>query len=115
VLPGLYGVGEIVWIAVPPEMKFSDLPAADKEVMVREQPHLGIRFDAILNDELPRLLADAPGLVVLVGAGILGKIYCHRIKQLGGIAIDVGSMMDVWAGLKTRDNQRFEGLRPVVS
>ncbi len=43
-----------------------------------------------------------PGDLVLVGAGIFGKIYCNDIKKQGGVAIDVGSMMDAWAGVKTR-------------
>lgn len=43
-----------------------------------------------------------PGCFYLVGAGILGKIYCNEIKKHGGIAIDVGSLIDGLAGLKTR-------------
>jgi hypothetical protein len=43
-----------------------------------------------------------PGAVVLVGAGFLGKAYCLRIKQRGGIALDVGSLMDLWMGYLTR-------------
>jgi hypothetical protein len=44
----------------------------------------------------------APGRVVLVSAGMLGKIYCHWIKQAGGIAIDIGSAADHWCGYGTR-------------
>jgi hypothetical protein len=40
--------------------------------------------------------------VFLVAAGILGASYCNRIKQLGGIAINIGSVADVWAGVVTR-------------
>jgi hypothetical protein len=40
-----------------------------------------------------------PGAVFLVGAGALGKIYCHWIKQRGGIALDIGSICDAWAGV----------------
>ena len=39
-----------------------------------------------------------PGMLVLVAAGILGKIYCHAICEQGGIAIDVGSVLDLCAG-----------------
>jgi tetratricopeptide (TPR) repeat protein len=43
-----------------------------------------------------------PGAVFLVGAGVCGKLYCDVIKQRGGIAIDVGSLFDLWAGRFTR-------------
>lgn len=42
------------------------------------------------------------GAVFLVAAGLLGKVYCHRIHRLGGIAIDVGSVVDAWMGFGTR-------------
>lgn len=115
ILPGAIGVPEVRWLPVPPEMKFSDLPEEDRTAQVQSYAHLRTRYSDLMEVEIPRALASWPGLVVLVGAGVLGKIYCHRVKQLGGIAIDVGSMMDVWAGLKTRDNQNFEGLRAVLN
>lgn len=42
------------------------------------------------------------GQVVLVAAGFLGKIYCALIKEAGGVAIDIGSLADFWAGYSTR-------------
>lgn len=39
-----------------------------------------------------------PGMLVLVAAGILGKIYCHAIREKGGIGLDVGSVLDLCAG-----------------
>lgn len=45
---------------------------------------------------------NACGNLFLVGAGGLGKIYCAKIKLAGGVAIDIGSLFDGWAGLKTR-------------
>lgn len=42
------------------------------------------------------------GVIVLVGAGILGKIYCDTISKCGGIAIDVGSLMDAIENIPTR-------------
>jgi len=58
----------------------------------------------------------ANGKLFLVGAGFLGKIYCDLIKRHGGIALDVGSMMDRWAGFgQTRVSnelgQTCQGLR----
>lgn len=43
-----------------------------------------------------------PGEVVLVAAGILGKLYCHKIKKSGGVAIDIGSLADILVGKITR-------------
>jgi len=43
-----------------------------------------------------------PGEVFLVGAGILGKDLCIRIRELGGIALDMGSCLDLMAGKVTR-------------
>ena len=39
-----------------------------------------------------------PGDLVLVGAGILGKIYCDAIRRRDGIAVDVGSVIDLCSG-----------------
>jgi hypothetical protein len=39
-----------------------------------------------------------PGDLVLVGAGILGKIYCEAIRRRDGIAVDVGSVIDLCSG-----------------
>ena len=48
---------------------------------------------------------DVPfqGAVFLVGAGILGKVYCEVIKQRGGIALDIGAVFDAWSGHGHRD------------
>lgn len=40
--------------------------------------------------------------ICLVGAGYVGKIYCNWFRDLGGIAIDIGSVFDSWSGRKTR-------------
>ena len=41
---------------------------------------------------------DLEGRLFLVGAGIVGKGFCNDIKRSGGMAIDLGSMLDVWSG-----------------
>lgn len=43
-----------------------------------------------------------PGEVCLVSAGFLGKFYALRIKARGGIALDIGSLADLWLGHLTR-------------
>jgi hypothetical protein len=51
---------------------------------------------------LEQLRPPYEGAVYIVAAGILSKAYCTAIKQRGGIAIDVGSVADVWMGARTR-------------
>ena len=40
---------------------------------------------------------DAAGELFFVGAGLLGKYYCSLIKERGGVALDIGSVIDSWA------------------
>jgi len=42
------------------------------------------------------------GKLFLIGAGVPGKAYADFIKQRGGIALDVGGLMDAWDGRATR-------------
>jgi hypothetical protein len=42
------------------------------------------------------------GKVYLIGAGGLGKSYCNMVKSMGGVAIDIGALFDIWAGVQTR-------------
>jgi hypothetical protein len=49
--------------------------------------------------------SDLSGHLFLIGAGLLGKVYCELVRQSGGMAIDVGSMMDVWVGKGVRGYQ----------
>ncbi|MCC7271024.1 MAG: glycosyltransferase [Alphaproteobacteria bacterium] len=77
---------------VPPERKFAVARA-------HRAPHHVERFAAVRS----ALRATAPGEVVLVAAGILGKTYCADVKAAGGIAIDVGSLADSWCGMETRN------------
>lgn len=69
--------------------------------------HYPEAFTQVIND----LAAIRPGQVVLIGAGILGKTYCHRVKGHGGIGFDIGSMADVWMGKKARRYQTEEYLK----
>lgn len=49
---------------------------------------------------------DLKGALCLVGGGVLGKVYCNWYRDRGGIAIDIGSMFDQWAGYVTRGPER---------
>ncbi len=62
-------------------------------------------FPDIYERILETLEVPFRGAVFLVGAGLLGKVYAARVKQLGGIAIDIGSLADGWMGYNTRPGQ----------
>jgi hypothetical protein len=63
-----------------------------------------------------RLYADLSvrrrGEVFLVGAGLFGKDLCIRIKELGGVALDLGYQLDRMAGKTTRGRNKPEPYRP---
>lgn len=63
------------------------------------QPHWPNGF----NEVMEQLEAVRPGDAFLVGAGVLGKIYCDRIKTRGGVALDIGSILDSWANIPSRE------------
>lgn len=62
--------------------------------------HFPGRFQELINE----LSADQRGELFLVAAGLLGKFYCRRIHESGGVALDVGSVVDQWMGKPTRPN-----------
>lgn len=84
-------IDEVNSILIPPEK--GRLSASN----MAEGDHLEDHFRAI-----SRKCASMQGQVVLVAAGFLGKIYCSLIKEAGGVAIDIGSLADYWAGYSTR-------------
>lgn len=90
VLQRSYQIERIDQFLVPPEAKFSFANGY--------QRHYPDRFEEI------RRLIEVPyrGALFLVGAGLLGKIYCEWIRERGGIALDIGSIFDEWSGLVTR-------------
>ena len=85
-LAGLFGIGDIRAYLVRGER---DQPG--NAVL----PHFPDGYEAIRED----LRVPYRGALFLVGAGAFGKVYCHWIKQRGGIALDIGSMFDSWAGI----------------
>lgn len=67
-----------------------------------------LHYPGVYEDVLKRLAGDHAGTLVLVGAGIFGKVYCHTAKRHGAVALDLGSAFDVMSGVKTRQaHKRF--------
>ena len=52
------------------------------------------------------------GEVFLVGAGLFGKELCIRVRERGGIALDLGSCLDGMADKVTRGPNRPKPYRP---
>ncbi|MEH3147236.1 MAG: tetratricopeptide repeat protein [Methylobacterium frigidaeris] len=60
--------------------------------------HWPDRYEQIME----ALARPLEGRLYLVAAGVLGKFYCDRIKKSGGVAVDIGSIVDGWVGALTR-------------
>jgi len=60
--------------------------------------HWPIVFEKIAG-EIKRVPENS---LVLVAAGVLGKIYCGLAKQAGSFAVDIGALADWFCGDKTR-------------
>jgi hypothetical protein len=61
-----------------------------------QQPSAVSHYPERFTELMESLQISYHGQVFLVAAGILGKMYCTRLKLLGAIAIDIGSIADVW-------------------
>ncbi|MEX0972449.1 MAG: hypothetical protein WDZ46_04230 [Solirubrobacterales bacterium] len=85
-----FALSDVRLFKVPAQAKFFHDPA--------EEGHFPTVFDRLRH----QIDVRWPGEVFLIGAGFLGKIYCGWVKQRGGIAVDIGSVFDLWAGETTR-------------
>ena len=79
-----------------------DLPGETRLARPSEARNRGAHFPAVYEQVLATLSVPHPGAVFLVAGGLLGKIYCDRIRELGGIALDIGALADAWVGQNAR-------------
>jgi len=79
-----------------------DLPGETRLARNAEAGNRGTHFPRVFEDVLRRLTVPRPGAVFLVAGGLLGKIYCGRIRAQGGIALDIGAVADAWVGQNAR-------------
>ncbi len=80
-------------ITIPPTSHLRDLASGHEAAQL---------FD-VYKDIAKRVrLMSGPGTLVLVGAGIIGKIFVDQARQAGAVALDIGSLLDYMAGFKTR-------------
>ena len=72
------------------------IPAALNRDDIASSLHGRDHFPGKLEQTLERLTVPFRGALFLVAAGLLGSLYCTRIKQLGGIAIDIDTVVARW-------------------
>ena len=89
-----------------------------QDVRVVEVPLQSSQMKGTANNHFPdayrricrEIPQQPPGAVFLLGAGVLAKYYCALAKRAGGIALDVGAVMDFWAGRSGRKKIKQETL-----
>jgi len=79
---------DVLWVAVP----------AEAQLHGRATDHIK-QFS-----QIERTVANhsGPGVLVLVGAGVLGKAYAVMAAYHGAVALDIGSVFDGWAQVVSR-------------
>ena len=78
------------------------IPGESRLMRAEELANRGEHFPKIFDRLMNEIRVPFRGACFLVAGGLLGKIYCHRIRELGGIALDIGAVADIWAGIDTR-------------
>ncbi len=101
VMRARYGVEVDRVYQVPAEFRWREMFSRDHERRPSHYPHA---FERICES----VEVAYPGEVFFVAAGFLGKIYCDVIKARGGIALDVGSIVDQWVGHDSRGAQWYD-------
>jgi hypothetical protein len=87
------GCGNIVSYLIPGETRLGrPLEASNR----------GAHFPGVFDEMMAGIEVPFRGACFLVAGGLLGKVYCHRIRQLGGVALDIGALADAWMGIDTR-------------
>ena len=90
------GLEEVEFMPVPREYTAPHLRGRDGD-------HVdGEAFPAVFDDMLRRLSQPHEGRVFVIAAGTLGKFYAATIKRHGGVALDLGSLVDGWMRLPSR-------------
>ncbi|WP_435102805.1 tetratricopeptide repeat protein [Arhodomonas sp. AD133] len=101
VMRARYGVEVDRVYQVPAEFRWREMFRRDDERRPSHYPHA---FERLCES----VEVAYPGEVFFVAAGFLGKIYCDVIKARGGIALDVGSIVDQWVGHDSRGAQWYD-------
>jgi hypothetical protein len=97
VLEGKWGTGDVAPYQVPSQYIRRYVDGAYEEAM-HSVPIWPDAHERICSE----LAVRERGEVFLVGAGVFGKDLCIRVRDQGGIAVDMGSALDGVVGKMTR-------------
>lgn len=92
-----FKVKNVKTFLVPPEFAYESDPNNGKK------PHFPDRFYEIKSEI--ESMGNLRGKLLIYGAGIIGKIYGLYWRNQGGVAVDIGSVLDYFAGKKTRGRE----------
>lgn len=100
-LEGDWGLEDVVLYQVPSQYDARDVDGAYEAAMhdlpVWPDAHARLHSEVAVRER---------GEIFLVGAGFFGKDLCIRVRDQGGIALDMGSALDELAGKVTRGPKR---------
>lgn len=91
----MFGIQDVEQINIPSE---NYAPHLAGRTDVHDRPH----FPPVFWDLMHSLSRPHHGRVFLIAAGTFGKYYACVIKKHGGIALDMGSVVDGWMRLASR-------------
>lgn len=89
-----FGLEEVELFKIPGEKYTGDLRDPDQMS--------GEHFPFVFWDIIRRLSRPHEGRVFLIAAGTLAKFYAATIKRHGGVALDLGSLVDGWLNISSR-------------
>lgn len=95
----------VLHIPIPGEHKF-EKPNREYKPLVWQ------RFNEV-TEELDN--EAGPVELLLYGSGVAGKVFGAFFKAKGGVALDIGSLCDFWAGRITRGLRKGEQLVSLLS
>lgn len=93
------------------QVRHYDIPGEGRLNRAQERTNRGSHFPDTYGRMMAQLEVPRQGAVFLVAGGLLGKIYCSRIRELGGIALDIGAIADAWMGYNTRGSTLQTSMR----
>lgn len=106
----MFSIGHMCRYDIPEERIHFSAPA--ESLSGREQGDAGrsaVHYPDRYEELIREIQVPFRGAVFLVGAGAFGKVYCEVIRRQGGIALDIGSLFDAWAGISSRRRIRELG------
>lgn len=89
-----FGLDEVILHRIPGERGSASL--------LGERAITGTHYPEAFARLMQDLAQPQHGRLFLVAGGLLGKLYAATIRANGGVAVDIGSIVDAWSGRYTR-------------